>query len=149
MLELMIVYCFNSVIFGAIYDSYGPLLPYLSEVTGLTESSFTIIFTMRGVGYIIGGVLKLKLMSEIDLHRGLAISCFFGGLSSILLLINLSQFWLGMLSFFLFTCTCLVDIFMHIAILRCGKNKEALFMGIGFTFESVGNGIGPFMVWIF
>jgi predicted MFS family arabinose efflux permease len=142
----MINHCFCNIIYGATFDSYGPFVPYLSEATGLPESSFTIIFTMRGVGYILAGILKLKLMRNIDLHRALGISCISAGLSSMLFFTNLHLIWLGLFSLCLSVFACFFDIFSNIAVLQCGKNREAFYLGIAFTFQSVGNGLGPFLV---
>ena len=77
---VLFLYLFTQTIYGAVFIYVGSLIPYMAEATGLSESSFTIIVMIRGVGYIIGGFIKLKFMPFFDIHRGLALGCFGSGL---------------------------------------------------------------------
>ena len=54
-------YCATFIGFGCLMSGLGPLIPYLSHLTGHDESEYAIIFLSRSFGFIAGAIL-LKTM---------------------------------------------------------------------------------------
>lgn len=113
----------------------------------MVESTFTIIFVMRELGYVVGGLLKVGLVRDMDLHKGLRLISCTSGVSACAFLLSFTPTWLGVISFLLSVNTCLFDIFINIAILKLAQAKDqSKYMGIGLTSLGLGNMIGPLLV---
>ena len=102
---------------------------------------------MRGLGYVLGGLLKVGLVRDMDLHKGLGLISCTSGVSACAFLLSFTPPWLGVISFLLSVNTCLFDIFINVAILKQAEAKDqSKYMGIGFASLGLGNMIGPLLV---
>ena len=70
--------------YGLIFSVFGPLIPYLSESTGLVESDFNYIFALRGVAYLITGLAQKTILGRYCLYKRIFLSCIFSGIGFIL-----------------------------------------------------------------
>ena len=140
------IYFITYFAYGILFSSFGPIVPFLSFMTHLPESHFTIIFTMRGLGYLLGGVVKHIFFKSFDFHRGASLGCFGVGIGSLLFVLSQNIVWMGILSLEISICLFLMDIFVNISILERGKDEIQFNMGLSFTFISLGNIIGPVLV---
>ena len=114
------LYCIINVIYGVLFDSLGPLVPYFSEATNLSESNFSIIFIMRGIGYIGGGFIKLIFMSKLDLHQGMRLSMICAGVGIILFVHTLDRFWMSVWALEFNFSLSIFEIFMNISFMNLG-----------------------------
>ena len=101
---------------------------------------------MRGVGFLLGGFVKLKFMSKLDLHKGMGVSCLGTGLGAVFLSLILNRVSLMVTSFIMSINLCFLDIFLNVSILRRGKNNEKTAISLGFTFFCFGTIGGPYLV---
>ena len=72
--------------YGSIFYLYGPLIPYFAEESGKPETDFIIIFTVRGIAYLLGAILQFAFLSDIKyLHVGLFVTIIFSSIGSYLM----------------------------------------------------------------
>ena len=117
----LFIYFITNFVYGATFSSFGPIIPFLSHITHLPESHFTIIFTMRGLGYLIGGFIKHIFFNSFDLHRGMGLGCLGSGIGSLLFLLSQRVLWMGVLSFEISLCLLMIDIFINVSVMERGK----------------------------
>jgi predicted MFS family arabinose efflux permease len=60
---------------GCVISGLGPFIPFKAEATGLIETAFGVVFTSRGVGYVIGSLSVGKIEEKYNAHR--ILSCSF------------------------------------------------------------------------
>ena len=133
------LYFASILCYSAIFSSVGPLIPYFSDEAARPQSYFSIILIMRGLGFVLGGFLKLWLMRSLNLHRGLAIGCFLAGMGSLLIDSSYHLIWIACCSLIIAVGLFLIEVFAAVSIIaEAGEQKEAC-IRVGYTFASVGN----------
>ena len=101
---------------------------------------------MRGLGYILGGIIKLKIFKNTSLHRGMMISCIGASIGLFLLGSTLNKIFLALFALELSISLLLLDVFMNVCFITVGKDNVKKYINMGFLFNSVGNFIGPYLV---
>ena len=104
---------------------------------------------MRGIGFILGGLLKMRFMRNIDLHRGLAGSCLSAGIASILFILSFNQLWLALTSLWIATSMCILDICINVCIIRKGEENVTRFILLGMISLGIGYMTGGMVVSLF
>ena len=132
-----------------IFDSIGPLIPYYAEATSTPESRFTVITTMRGLGYIIGGIVKVNFMKNVSLNKGLAFNGFGAGILTFLFSLTFNIYLMSILTFLFSMLLMMMEVFMNISVMSLGKNDVKFWMSLGITFQSFGTIIGPGLISLF
>ena len=112
------------VLYNICFSFYGPLIPYFAEATGQSEGAFSILLVMRGVGFTLGGAIKLCFMKAIDLHKGLGLGCVVAGVGSLLLTLNFHRLWIGSASFFIAIGIFMIDVFGNISVINRSKERK-------------------------
>ena len=118
-----------------IFDSIGPLIPYYAEATSTPESRFTVITTMRGLGYIIGGIVKVNFMKNVSLNKGLAFNGFGAGILTFLFSLTFNIYLMSILTFLFSMLLMMMEVFMNISVMSLGKNDVKFWMSLGITFQ--------------
>ena len=68
------IYTTNFIYYGAEISALGPSVPLLSKKINMPETSFGLVFTCRGIGYLISAWLGGKVEGKYDMHRLLVIT---------------------------------------------------------------------------
>jgi cyanate permease len=69
---------------GAILIVLGPLLPIKASQGGRKETDYSIVFTLRGLGYASGSLMVAKLEKKYGIHLIMVLSTFVIGIMSFL-----------------------------------------------------------------
>lgn len=101
---------------------------------------------MRGVGFILAGILKLKLLKDVDLHRGMAICAMGAGICSVMLLGNYNVWYLGVWSLLFNFFVCAMDIMLSVLTLRYKPDHGGFYMSMAYVFVSTGGGVGSYVI---
>ena len=140
------IYLITNFVYGTLFSSFGPLVPFLSSITQLPESHFTIIFTMRGLGYLLGGFAKHIFFNSFDMHRGMGFGCLGTAIGCCLFTLSLKAIWLAAMCFLISICLFILDIFINVSLMQRGRERIKLYMTLSYTFLSLGNIAGSFLV---
>ena len=82
------IYLFAFSLLGAVLIVLGPLIPIKATNGGLLETDYSIVFTLRGIGYAFGSFVVARLEKRYKAHHMIAIASLTMG---ILCIINVSQ----------------------------------------------------------
>ena len=104
------------------------------------------MITMRGVGYIIGGLIKLKFLKGLGLHKGMLCGCIGGAITSYLLTTTLNEFIVIGYSFLFAVSLLFIDVYINVCFITIGGGDVKRYINIAFIFNSIGNFIGPTLV---
>ena len=81
MQKKLVIFFLTHFTYGMIFNMFGPIIPYLAESTGQTESEFTYIFVLRGVSYLAAGFCQQSFLKDYCLYKRMLISCLVSGIS--------------------------------------------------------------------
>lgn len=145
-LIFMIAYCFTYIIYGSSFSCLGPLLAFYADASRLPEEEFALMITMRGLGYIIGGFIKLKFLKDLSLHKGMMFGCISAAIGTFLLSSTLNSYLLILYSLWFAISLLFIDVFINICFITIGGDNVKTYINIAFIFNSVGNFAGPTLV---
>ena len=77
-------YCLNFMLLGGIISSLGPLIPIFTVRQGVPETDFGVLFTLRGIGYVLGSLAGGQSDKYMDTHRSMAIATSAMGIMAII-----------------------------------------------------------------
>jgi fucose permease len=77
------LYCISFIFVGGIISGLGPLIPIKAVESGLSETDFKVVFTWRGIGYLLGSFTAGESEKYLDSHRCISLGCFMIGLAAI------------------------------------------------------------------
>ena len=142
----MSFYTLNYIMYGSIFIYLGALIPYYSEEAGVSESEFTILLMAKGIGYILGGFMKVKVLKNIDLHKGLILSNIGSGICSIMMAMTYHKLTLTFITFVSSICLYFTHILVNTAFMRRGSEDVKLYMTLSYISINLGCGLGPFLI---
>ena len=91
----------------------------------------------------------MRFLKNIDLHRGLAGSCLSAGVASILFIMSFNHLWLTIISLWIATSLCLLDICINVCIIRKGEENVTRYILLGMIFLTIGYMSGAMVVSVF
>lgn len=65
--------------YGLVFNMFGPLVPYMAELSHRIESDFTYMFLIRGVAYLVAGFSQKGFLSQFNPVKRLMVSCIVSG----------------------------------------------------------------------
>ena len=101
---------------------------------------------MRGFAFIIGSLLKIKFIKNIDLHKGLGIFSFMMGFSILFFSYTLNKYLLCVISFVSFLFFNIFDIFLNTSLMKRGKSEVKFYMTLNYIFANLGAFVGPYII---
>ena len=134
---------------GAIISGLGPIIVLKAKELDQPETDFGIVFTMRGLGYLLGSYFSGKTEGLIDSHTSLALGCCGLGIFAILSLKFDSIFLLSLAFFFMGSGCGNLDVMTNTLIVQVNREYVSPWMqGLHFAF-GVGASLSPvFIAWI-
>ena len=93
---------------------------------------------MRGGGYIVGALLKVKLIKNLNFHTGLSLGCILAGVGSFLLTLSYNQLWIGLAALMASMGVFLTEMFSNLSIIRLSGEQAEKYVRINYAFSSLG-----------
>jgi FHS family glucose/mannose:H+ symporter-like MFS transporter len=144
-----LLYCGLFVLVAIIVNTLGAYIPYLAEWNQIPESSFSSIFFLRGVGFIGGNLLCVRLSGSQDSHLLLAVACGIQGASAFLMWRSLTPWVIGLEYMLLQFGVAWSELLCQSCLLEVhGKGVDKWMQVLHFSY-GLGAIAGPFMVIIF
>lgn len=140
-------YSYSFVLYGSIITGMGPIIPYFAAATGHAETSFSYIFFVRALGYLVGGSLIKVLAQHYSTHTILMGIELIGGLSLIGSSLSLSTINLAICMFISAACCCMINVVSNMCILKlyAGDNQDFWVQLLHLIFGA-GGLVGPFII---
>lgn len=149
-MKYFLLYSTTFVIYGQIITMLGPLFPFLSAKSGLVQTEYSVLFTARAFGYVLGSLTAKTLENRFTLHQVISLGIGLFGVFGILFTIC-ESILMKTLFTFLFSCGCsYLDIGVNVAALKCFSSETlAKWVQLLHGFFGIGGLLGPFTVYIF
>ncbi len=135
---------------GWYVSSFGPLIPYFTEATGLDETHYSYLFMVRSIANIVGGILIKYIIKKLKTNvltygtLGTVILCLFLAslsLTTFNLSINLFLTSVALVCIVIITYSVIFSLFQN-------DNPDYWIQLIGFIF-GIGAMAGPVLIMIF
>jgi MFS family permease len=135
---------------GLMFSVFGPIIPFFSEMTGLIESEFNYIFALRGVAYVIAGILQKSLLSEIKLAVRMQACMFIAGVCFLLFANSYNNsFYLSIFSFILNMAIGSISVLVNVCLMDSVKEDAKYYVSLSYGVYGVGGMIGPILISFF
>ena len=145
-------YLASELCFGTNGTAYGPLIPYLSEQTGIPETGYSFLFSCRSFGMLLGAFL-LKLLqkrAQCTLHQYITIASVAILFFNILFSLTLDPFFQGLWLFLgaIFYSFRAIAVGISVILINPHQDME-FFLLLCHGSYGVGGLLGPLFVYLF
>ena len=83
-----LIYIYGYCLFGNITSILGPLIPLKARDGGNLETDYSIVFTFRGIGGVVGSILITRLENRYSAHEMLMFASI---MAALLCFLNMSE----------------------------------------------------------
>ena len=142
----LVLYFSTHFVFGFALNSIGPIIPYLAELSHRHVSEYSFLFLLRGISFIVSGILHKTVLSKLDLHLKMLLSCFLTGLAYILFSLTLNILHQGLLMVFISLGSGSIEILIQICLLKIGGKNMRRVTTLSYGAFSLGMLSAPFLV---
>ena len=145
-------YLCSEIAFGTNGTAYGPLIPYLSAKTGLSETYYSFLFSCRSFGYLLGAILfkLLQKRSQFTLHQYIVVSSVSILFFNILFSSTLDPFYQGVWVFLVSMFFCSRSVAVNTSVYLVNPNDDMeFFLLLTHGCYGIGGLLGPLFVYLF
>jgi fucose permease len=142
-----LAYAYSFILYGSIITGMGPIIPYFALATNKPETSFSYIFFVRALGYLLGGSLIKILTQKYSTHAILMTIELIGGLALIGSSLSLNPINLAVCMFISAACCCMINVVSNMCVLKLfsGDNQDYWIQLLHLVFGA-GGLVGPFII---
>lgn len=94
-----LLYLASFIVEGLNISSFGPLIPIKAKLSNQPETNYSIVFTLMGLGFIIGCALVNYLEKRLGAHKAIGIAFFIISVMCYLVGSQTNVFWIAIYSF--------------------------------------------------
>ncbi len=147
---LFCIYTYAYFLYGFGVNCMGPIIPYFSKATGIPYTQFSFLFSLRALGYLLGGYFNSKINKTIRPHKLLSIMLLVGGIAFLVSSYSFNFIFIGICFFFGAVSCCNIAATSNICVIRLFENNDQQFwLQILSIMFGVGGLAAPFFISIF